>query len=148
MRLKKVRVCFFYCTKLCELACTLAFLSHKDYFEDSSVSLPTNMIQTIKTQIESTTTMDDVLSFAPLLFNLEEMKQVLTNQLEKCSKHETDRVNRAYYNGLPLDMIFPSDIIISIVKYLNSAHFECLPLVSRNFKSIIYNNIHIFNRVK
>ena len=105
------------------------------------------MLDAIKSQIKSATKVVDLLLFVPLVFNLDQLKQVLVNHLENHAESNTHLVRRTYYNGLGLDTILPNDIIVSILKFINSSQFESLPTLSQNFKKIIYNNVHFFNKV-
>ena len=55
--------------------------------------------------------------------------------------------SHGYGKNVAIDVILPNDIIIKIIKYLDTIHLQFLPLLSKSWKLLIYNNLNIFKHV-
>ena len=105
-------------------------------------------LQTIKKQIDSATTVADLTLLVNVAFTVQELQEILRKKLVDNPSNNDGLVNTVYYNGMPLDVIFPADIVAKMLAYIDSSQFEQLPTVSINFRNIIYNHVNIFSKVK
>ena len=50
--------------------------------------------------------------------------------------------------NMRINIVLPEDILIKIIKYLDTKHLQLLPILSKSWKLIIYTNPIIFNEVR
>ena len=119
----------------------------------------------VKSQISSSSTLDELLPYVKALLPIDDLQLILLNRLETSVKNRQnndsslsptnsiDLINSnsnlvsVYYQVSPITDILPSDVMVKIIKYIESKQYSYLPILSKEFKHIMYNNPSIYQHV-
>lgn len=126
--------------------------------------MPVNsMLAKISSSIKDSQTIKDLQPFVQYLFNLDELKKVLLQQIEnkyntnsKIKDKTTNNDNewtrdaaicKTYFNTRSLTQIFPNEIIVKMIEYLDTRYYEIFVVLSKTFQSMIYHSHCLFASV-
>ena len=117
----------------------------------------------VKNKLLHSDNIDELLPFVKALLPPQDLQNILLNRLEDLNNKNTNELTNkqqnptesntetelrlVYYQISPITEILPCDIIVKIIKYVPNYQYGHLPLISKEFKQIMYNNPSIFNKV-
>lgn len=113
-----------------------------------------SMLTQISNDIKDAHTVKDLQPFVQHLLNEDELKTLLLRQIENkfdsdpkvqdkdnCNDDARDAgISKIYFNTRSLTEIFPDEIIVKMIEYLDTKYFEIFVVLSKTFQSIIYRS--------
>lgn len=100
----------------------------------------------IQDSIQNAQTFEDLISVSKELLTLDESKQLLLSKLEDIDPNEKT-VNKLYFKVIPLDVIFPDDILCKIIQYLSiNFMYNKLFAINKHFNDLMNHNSILYQQ--